>query len=137
MSRITIAAAIVSCLAAGLTGEPVASVAVIAHSPGQNEADVPLDTPIRVQFSADIDPSTLEGQIALAYSAEDSKERGEPEPPAIAFETQYVEAERALIIRPVDGWLRFREVRLTLDEGIRSKAGAALQAFALRFTTGG
>lgn len=137
MSRIAISAALVSCLAAGVTGEPAASVAVIAHSPGQNEADVRLDTPIRVQFSADIDPSTLEGQITLAYSAEDSKARGEPEPPRVAYQTEYVAPERTLIITPIGGWLRFREVRLMLDEGIRGADGAPLEPFALRFTTGG
>src|SRR5690606_35889496 len=61
--RLVLAPALVICLAAGATGESAASVTVITHSPARNETDVRLDAPIRVQFSADIDPSTLEGQI--------------------------------------------------------------------------
>jgi hypothetical protein len=123
--------------ALGAAGAQVERVKVIAHEPGQDEAGVNLTTPIRVTFSAELDRSTLEGQIALAYSAEDSKERGEPEPPAIAYETDYMSEDRTLIIRPINGWLRFRDVRLTLGDGIRGTNGASLERFSLGFTTGG
>lgn len=115
----------------------MAPVTVIAHSPARNEADVQLDTPIRVQFSGEVDPSTVEGWITLAYSAEDSKERGEPEPPAIAFEIEYIAKDRTLVIRPVDGWLRFREVRFALGTGARGVDGAPVEPFVLTFMTGG
>jgi hypothetical protein len=136
-TAIAIAIAIAAWLASAAVGGQGTSVTVIFHAPGQNEAGVRLTTPIRLQFSAELDPSTLEGHIALGYSAEDSKERGEPEPPRIAYETEYVRADRAVFIRPVGGWLRFREVRLTLGEGIRSTGGAGLEPFSLTFTTGG
>jgi hypothetical protein len=105
--------------------------------PGQDEAGVSLAAPIRLQFSAPLDASTLTGQITLAYSTEDSRERGEPEPPAIDFSTSYDAADRALIVRPMKPWERFREVRLTLSDGISSVSGERLRPFSLRFTTGG
>lgn len=135
--RLVLAPALVICLAAGATGESAASVTVITHSPARNETDVRLDAPIRVQFSADIDPSTLEGQITLAYSAEDSRERGEPEPPKIAYEVEYLAKDRTLVIRSVNGWLRFREVRFVLGGGARGVSGAPVEPFVLRFMTGG
>lgn len=137
MKTITVTVVLLAVVALGAARAQVDRVKVIAHDPAQDAAGVSLSTPIRVQFSADLDRSTLDGQIALAYSAEDSKERGEPEPPAIAYETDYVSKDRTLIIRPVNGWLRFREVRLTLGEGIRSTNGASLERFSLKFTTGG
>lgn len=137
MRRATAALAILSCLATAALGGQDQPVTVIFHDPGQDEAGVGLTTPIRLQFSADLDPSTFDGHITLGYSVEDSKERGEPEVPTIVFETHYERADRALVLRPVNGWLRFREIRLALGEGIRSRSGAPLQAFTLRFVTGG
>jgi hypothetical protein len=110
---------------------------VIFSVPGRDEAGVSLAAPIRLQFSTHLDASTLKDQITLAYSAEDSRERGEPEPPAIDFSTSYDAADRALAIRPTKPWERFREVRLTLGAGIRSATGERLKPFALSFTTGG
>lgn len=137
MGRIAIVIAITGWLASAVAVGQGTRVTVIFHAPGQDEAGVRLTTAVRVQFSADVDPSTLPAHITLAYSAEDSKERGEPEPPQVAYETEYVRADRALFIRPTGGWLRFREVHLTLSEGIRSIDGAPLEPFSLTFTTGG
>jgi len=118
-------------------GAQPGTVGVIFSSPDNDEAGVSLSAPIRLRFSADLDASTLDGQLALAYSAEDSRERGEPEPPAIAFTFEYDGAGRALTIRPTKHWERFREVQLTLGTGVRGAAGEHLQPFALTFTTGG
>lgn len=137
MKSIATTVVLLAAVGLGAARAQVERVKVIAHEPGQDAAGVGLTTPVRVQFSADLDRSTLDGEIALAYSAEDSKDRGEPEPPAIAYETEYVSKDRSLVIRPVNGWLRFREVRLTLGDGIRGTNGASLERFSLRFTTGG
>jgi hypothetical protein len=119
-----------------VTGQPEVAE-VIFSDPGPNQAGVALKTPIRLQFSANMDAATFDGRVRLAYSAEDSKERGEPEPPAIRFDVTYDPADRALAIRPREPWLRFREVRLLLLEGIQGTSGAPLRPFELVFTTGG
>ena len=131
------AAILVLFIVPGLPASQGTPVKVVAHTPGQDEAGVRLTTPIRVQFSAGLDRSTLEGRISLAYSAEDSRERGEPEPPAIAYEIEYTAGDHTLVVRPVDGWLRFREVRFALGEGVRGVDGALVEPFALTFMTGG
>jgi hypothetical protein len=117
-------------------GQPE-TVEVIFSDPGPNQAGVALKTPVRLQFSDDMDAATFDGRVRLAYSAEDSRERGEPEPPVIEFEVTYVGADRALTIRPRESWLRFREVRLRFLDGIRGVSGAPLRPFELAFTTGG
>ena len=137
MSRALVILTLAASLAPSAMAVQAGAVEVIFATPGADEAGVSLSTPIRLQFSAHLDASTLTDQIALAYSPEDSRERGEPEPPPIDFSTRYDGADRALTIRPTKPWERFREVRLTLGDGIRSAAGERLQPFSLTFTTGG
>jgi len=120
---------------AGLMEPP--AVEVIFHAPGQDEAGVSLRTPVRLQFSADLEASTLEHHVLLEYSIEDSRERGEPQPPAIRFWVTYDGKDRSVTIQPSAPWERFRQVRLRLLEGIRGTSGAPLAPFALSFTTGG
>ena len=124
-------------MALSLVAAQAETLEVIFSVPGQDDAGVSLAAPIRLQFSAHLDASSLKDQITLAYSAEDSRERGEPEPPAIDFSTSYDAADRALTIRPTRPWERFREVRMTLGAGIQGASGERLKPFALSFTTGG
>jgi hypothetical protein len=127
-------------LVAGATGLATVQrevVEVVFTDPGPDQSGVALSKPIRLQFSADMDPVTFDGHVRIAYSAEDSRDRGEPEPPVIAFTLAYVGADRALVIRPAEPWRRFREVHLHLLDGIRSTTGAPLRPFDLVFTTGG
>ncbi len=137
VTRAVATAGLVAAMTLSLVAAPSEPVEVIFSVPGQDEAGVRLNAPIRLQFSAHLDATTLQDQITLVYSLQDSLERGEPEPPAIEFSTSYDAADRALTIRPTRPWERFREVRLTLGAGIRSAAGEHLKSFALSFTTGG
>ena len=137
MVRVAVTALLLSMLAALPAWTQPAAVEVISHMPGQDEAGVSLQAPIRLQFSADLDPSTLSNNVALQYSIEDSRDRGEPEPPTISFSVVYEAKDRSVTIRPSARWERFREVRLRLAEGVRGTSGAPLAPFALRFTTGG
>jgi len=136
MPRIAGASLILGMLASAVVSAQPA-VEVIFHVPRQDEAGVSVRAPVRLQFSADLDPSTLAGNITLQYSVEDSRDRGEPEPPAIRFTTTYDGKDRSVTVRPETPWERFREVRLRLSDGIRGTSGAALTPFALSFTTGG
>jgi Bacterial Ig-like domain len=106
-------------------------------APVEGETDVRLDARIRVQFSRDVDPSSLKDRIRLSYSPTDSAERGEPQPPALDFTFDYDRGARALAIKPRTRFERFREVKLELLEGISSVDGSVLERWTLNFTTGG
>jgi hypothetical protein len=105
--------------------------------PVEGEADVRLNTRIRLQFSREVNAASLRDRIRLSYSTTDSAERGEVQPPALAFTTSYDAGSHVLEIRPTQSLERFRPVRLDLLEGIVGTDGSALHPWSLRFTTGG
>jgi hypothetical protein len=105
--------------------------------PAEGEADVRLDAHIRIQFSRDAEPSSLADRVRLAYSREESTERGEAQPPALSFTTRYSDGTRVLEIVPAQPLERFRQVRLDLLEGIVGTDGSVLKPWSLRFRTGG
>ncbi|MGE3273793.1 MAG: Ig-like domain-containing protein [Vicinamibacterales bacterium] len=116
---------------------PTPPLEVFFSAPTAGEADVRLDSTIRIQFSRDLAPDTLEGHIRLTYSSAQSTERGEPQAPAIPFSVRYQAATRSLEIVPDQPLERFRDVRVDLLEGIRGPTGQALAPFTLSFSTGG
>lgn len=114
-----------------------ASLAVSSSAPAEGDADVRLDTVVRVEFSHDVDPSTLRGRVRVRYSAADSVERGEAQPPRVSFKTNYFATERVLVIRPDRPLERFRRVTVELLEGITGTQGSPLTPWTLSFVTGG
>jgi hypothetical protein len=116
---------------------PPPPVEVIFTAPAEGEADVRLTERIRMQLSRDLNPETLKGRVRITYSLADSKERGEAQPPSIAFTTNYVRENRALEIRPAEPLERFRQVKLEILEGVKGTDGGAMPPFTLTFTTGG
>jgi hypothetical protein len=112
-------------------------VEVLFAAPSEGEADVRLDERIRLQLSRDLDPATLKDRIRITYSSSESRDRGEAQPPAVAFATNYTKENRALEIRPAQPWERFRTVKVEFLEGIRGTDGGAMAPFTLTFTTGG
>jgi hypothetical protein len=106
-------------------------------APVEGEADVRLDARIRLQFSRDVKPESLEDRIRISYSLTDSVERGEAQPPALAFSFDYDTGTRALELRPTQPLERFREVKVELLEGIAGIDGSVLRPWTLRFSTGG
>jgi hypothetical protein len=116
---------------------PPAPLDIVFASPTEGEVDVRLDSSIRMQLSRDLDPASLKDRVRLTYSAPDSVERGEPQPPSIAFTVNYTPANRGLEIRPTEPLERFRQIRLEILEGVRGPDGAALKPFTLTFSTGG
>jgi hypothetical protein len=90
-----------------------------------------------MQLSRDLDPATLKDRVRITYSSTDSKERGEAQPPSVAFTTNYTKENRALEIRPTDPLERFRVVKLEILEGVKGTDGGPMKPFTLTFTTGG
>ena len=110
---------------------------VVFSVPTEDQVDVSPASGVRIQFSRDLDPESVRGQVRAGYLAAQSAERGEPQPPALAFTTTYNAGQRVLELkfdRPLE---RFRVVRIELGDGIRATDGATLAPWTLTFTTGG
>lgn len=105
--------------------------------PLADEADVRLNSRIRLQFSRDVAPASLKDRVRITYSRTDSAERGEPQPPVVEFTFNYDKATRALEIKPSSPLERFRRVKLELLEGVVGIDGSVLKPWTLNFTTGG
>ena len=110
---------------------------VLFSVPAADEVDVPRDTRVRIQFSRDLDESTLKGRIRVTYLGAESMERGEPQAPAVVPDVEYDGGRRVLELtfgRPLE---RFRTVRVELLEGIAGTDGAPLTPWSLTFSVGG
>ena len=116
---------------------PPPPVEILFAAPAEGEADVRLTERIRLQLSRDLDPATLKDRVRLTYSPPESKERGEAQPPSIAFTTNYTRENRALEIRPTGPLERFRLVKFEILEGVKGTDGGAMKPLTLTFTTGG
>ena len=79
----------------------------------------------------------IRDSLRISYAASDSADRVEPQPPAVEFTTSYAKENRALEIRPVAPWERFRKVKVEFLEGVKGTDGGAMAPFTLTFTTGG
>ena len=116
---------------------PPPPVEVLFTAPSEGESDVRLTERIRMQLSRDLNAETLKDRVRLTYSATDSKDRGEAQPPSIAFTTNYTRENRALEIRPTEPFERFRLVTLEFLPGVKGTDGGDFLPFKLTFTTGG
>jgi len=116
---------------------PAVPPEVLFSAPTDEETDVPPATSVRIQFSRDIDPASLEGRVRVSYLGAESVERGEPQAPVIETTVRYDAGRRAMEIgfaRPLD---RFRTVKVELLEGITGTDGAPLAPWVLTFSVGG
>jgi Bacterial Ig-like domain len=124
------------------TEEPVRVAAgpppeVVFSAPTDEETDVLQSTNVRIQFSRDLDQSTLRGRIRAHYLESQTVERGEPTTPAINFTTQYNSANRVLEIKFAKPLERFRTVIVDLLDGIMGTDGQPLKPWKLTFSLGG
>jgi len=110
---------------------------VVFSTPTQDETDVSMSTTVRVQFSRDIDPSTLKGHIVAHYLESQTVERGEPTTPSAEFTTQYNAASRVLELKFTKPLERFRTILVELTGGILGTDKQPLKPWTLRFDLGG
>jgi len=110
---------------------------VVFSAPTQDESDVPLNTSVRIQFSRDIDPSTIKGRVRIGYLDSQTRERGEFVTPSAEFTTSYNTANRVLEIRFRTPLERFRTVKVELGEGILGTDKQPLKPWTLSFGLGG
>jgi hypothetical protein len=116
---------------------PPPPVEVMFTAPAEGEADVRLTERIRMQLSRDLNTATLKDRIRITYSSSDSRERGEAQPPSVAFTINYTRDNRALEIRPAEPFERFRVVTMEILPGVKGTDGGDMLPFKLTFTTGG
>ena len=110
---------------------------VIFSAPTQDETDVVMATTVRIQFSRDIDQTTLKGRIKPHYLESQSAERGEPVTPPVEFTVQYAGANRVLEIKFTKPLERFRTLKVDLADGILGTDGQPLKPWTLTFVLGG
>jgi hypothetical protein len=124
------------------TEEPIRVAAgpppeVIFSTPTDDETDVPQNVTVRVQFSRDIDPSTIKGHVRARYMEAQAAGRGEPPAPPIDLSTQYNGANRVLEVRFAKPLERFRTLKLDLLDGILGTDHQPLRVWTLTFAVGG
>jgi len=110
---------------------------VVFSAPTQDETDVSMSTSVRIQFSRDIDPATLRGNIRVRYLDAQTAERGEPTTPTAEFSTQYTAASRMVELKFTKPLERFRTIRVELGEGILGTDKQPLKPWVLSFDLGG
>jgi hypothetical protein len=110
---------------------------VVFSAPTQDETDVLMATTVRIQFSRDLDQSTLKGRVKPHYLESQSAERGEPVTPAVDFTFQYSAANRVLEVKFNKPLERFRTLKLDLVEGILGTDGQPLKPWTLSFRWAG
>jgi len=105
---------------------------VVFSTPTEDETDVSLTTMVRIQFSRDVEPTTLKGHIRVHYQASRGAERADVE-----FTTQYNAVNRVLELRFPTALERFRTLQVELTEGILGSDQQPLKPWALTFQLGG
>src|SRR5262249_51727607 len=109
---------------------------VVFSAPTQDETDGLTSTNLRIQFSRDLDASTIRNRIRASYAPNQALDRGEPAPSA-DFTYQYAGFNRVLEIKFTRPLERFRTLKIELLEGILGTDGQPLKPWILTFETGG
>ncbi|MEX2272968.1 MAG: Ig-like domain-containing protein [Vicinamibacterales bacterium] len=106
---------------------------IVFSAPLDGETDVPTSTVLRVQFSRDIDPASLEDQVAVAYGL---RPDGSSPGRAPGAETKYLPANRAVEIRFTEPLAPFTTVMVAFGNAIKATDGVAMKPARIAFVTG-
>ncbi|HEV3214996.1 MAG TPA: Ig-like domain-containing protein [Vicinamibacterales bacterium] len=115
---------------------PIAGPApeVIFSDPEDGEGDVPLKKTVRLQFSRDINPESLKGNVRWHYAAPESRE----ELPQAKLAVRYEGATRSVEIKiDADDLTRYKNIVIELTDGIAATDGARLKPWTITFSFGG
>jgi len=106
---------------------------IVFSAPLDGETDVATNVVLRVQFSRDIDPESLKGQIAVAYGMRpDGSSPGQAPAAAITYRA----ANRAVEIRFDQPLAPFTPVIVAFGNEIKATDGVAMKPSRISFTTG-
>jgi hypothetical protein len=107
---------------------------VIFTAPIEGDTSADRATPIRIQFSRDMDARSFRDRIRVSYVGA-VPQGAPPAPPAFSF--RYLDGPHALEIRFAEPLDRFRNVKIELLEGIVSAVdNQPLSPWSLTFSTG-
>jgi Bacterial Ig-like domain len=109
---------------------------VLFSLPRQNESDVSWSTTVKIQFSRELDQSTLKDRVRVRYLDEEARALGEPDTPVARFTYQYTPANNVLEIKFTEILERYRTIKVDLLEGIRATDKQPLEPWTLTFVTG-
>ncbi len=110
---------------------------VVFSAPTQDETDVSTTTTVRIQFSRDLDASTLKGRVHASYVQPAGQPPGAPAPPAVELTYQYNAANRVLEVRFTKPLERFLTLKIELLDGILGTDAQPLKPWAVSFALGG
>jgi len=113
----------------------MAAPEVIFSAPVPDDHDVERSVRVRVQFSRDIDPRTIDGHVTVAYIP--AAAAGTPPPAVPSFTTVYNDVAHAIEIRFAQPLERFQQVKVEITEGIIALDRQGVKPWTLVFTTGG
>jgi hypothetical protein len=112
---------------------------VIFSDPGDGELNVPLRSPVRLQFSRDMNPESFKGNVRWSFTNADAVNVGAntPQEQPRSPQFKYDGARRSLEIRlDLNDGASYRDVVLELLEGIAATDGAKLKPWKLSFALG-
>lgn len=106
---------------------------IVFSAPLDGETDVATDIVLRVQFSRDIDPESLRGQVAVAYGVNPD---GSTPGTAPAASTSYRAGNRSIEVRFASPLAPYSTVIVAFGNGITATDGVAMKPSRISFTTG-
>jgi Bacterial Ig-like domain len=109
----------------------------IFSAPTAGETDVPVGTTVRIQFSRDLDPKTINGHVSVRYRVATTTVPAPPAPAAPAFTAAYRPGNRELEITFAEPLEPFRTPVVALDDGILGTDGQPLKPWSVSFELGG
>ena len=112
---------------------PLVAAEVVFSAPSVDETDVPVSSPVRLQFSRGLTAATVAGNIRVTYAAADAATPLTP----LEFQTSYDAPNRAIEIRFTTAVERFRRVTVETLPGLKTFDGAPVTPWTLTFTFGG
>src|SRR5439155_489279 len=96
--------------------------------------DVALKKTIRLQFSRDINPDSLKGNVRWHYAGVEASEELGPAKLSVRYEA----ATRSVEIKiDVDDAARYKNIVMELADGVVATDGARLKPWTLTFSFGG
>lgn len=104
---------------------------VIFSAPIADETDVERGSPVRIQFSRDMDGRTFQQRVRVTYVAPP----GATAPELPAYKASYNEGSHSLQITFAQPLERLQTVKIELLEGITAADGQPLAPWTLTFTT--
>lgn len=112
---------------------PAPAPEIIFSAPVVDDTDVDRSSPVRIQFSVDMDPGSIRDRVRITYQG---REGGPTSPPPPVFTANYLDATHAIEIKFARPLEPLQQVKVELLEGIATLDRQLLKPWSLTFSTG-